>query len=146
MTFQSDRLPAISGLATSFATLLGDQCHAGLWRSNLPFELLWRSTKEYLEEEEGTGLLGLDGPSWSWCSVPGPVYYPWRDPSLSSPVASLNVIDIRSDLKDIGGQYGGVYSGSLTVKGRFQEAVLFSTGAQRYPWCTNMLKQIRDCT
>lgn len=119
LKFQSDRLPAISGLATSFATLLGDQYHAGLWRSTLPFDLLWRSTKGFLEEEEGTGLLGLDGPSWSWCSVSGPAYYSWSDARLGSPVASLNIIDIRTDLKNIGGQYGGVHSGSLTVKGRF---------------------------
>ena len=144
MTPQSDRLPAISGLATCFATLLDDQYHAGLWRCSLPLDLMWRSSFQYVEEEEGTDILGLDGPSWSWCSVPGPVQYPWSQTGLCSPVASLNVIDIRSDLKFSGCQNGEVCSGSLAVEGRFQEAILFSTGSQRYPWYANMLKQTSD--
>lgn len=41
LTFDSDLLPAISGLAHQFGEALGDVYLAGLWQGNLLRELLW---------------------------------------------------------------------------------------------------------
>lgn len=41
LTHVQDKLPAISGLAKCFAELAHDAYLAGLWRSDLPFGLLW---------------------------------------------------------------------------------------------------------
>lgn len=40
LTFATDRLPAISGIAIRFSMVLGEYC-AGLWKSYLWRELLW---------------------------------------------------------------------------------------------------------
>lgn len=41
LTVPSDKLPALSGLASEFARHVGDEYVAGLWRNNLPQDLLW---------------------------------------------------------------------------------------------------------
>ncbi|RMZ73649.1 heterokaryon incompatibility [Pyrenophora seminiperda CCB06] len=73
LTFESDILPAISGLAHHFGKSLGDVYLAGLWKGNLLEGLLW--------EERGDGdCLGTRprnyrAPSWSWASLKGPILY-----------------------------------------------------------------------
>ncbi|KAF2028279.1 HET-domain-containing protein [Setomelanomma holmii] len=42
LTFEQDKLPAISELARKFGEVLEDVYLAGLWRSNLPQGLMWR--------------------------------------------------------------------------------------------------------
>jgi len=70
LTYESDRLPAIGGLARRMKPLLDCRYLAGLWESELLSQLLWRwfgRTKipkdEYL------------APSWSWAAIPGEVHY-----------------------------------------------------------------------
>ncbi|KAH8897219.1 HET-domain-containing protein [Thozetella sp. PMI_491] len=49
LTFKTDKMAAISGIAQEFQGLLKDQYVAGLWKSSLPESLLWR------HENEGQG-------------------------------------------------------------------------------------------
>lgn len=37
-----DKLPALSGVARLLANATGDEYVAGLWKSTMPFDLLWR--------------------------------------------------------------------------------------------------------
>ena len=46
LTFESDKLPAIAGLTTLFARFLEDEFLAGIWSSDLPLSLMWRSVGE----------------------------------------------------------------------------------------------------
>lgn len=73
--YASDRLIAISGLASKFAEVLGRDSQdyaAGLWRENLVFSLCWvvdtfpltRSPQSHRHKE-------YVAPSWSWASVSG---------------------------------------------------------------------------
>ena len=66
LTIQSDRWPAISGMARMFSRASESQMIAGLWRSQLNKDLLW----------EGFGSIGTtfrlhsaSQPSWSWLSI-----------------------------------------------------------------------------
>jgi hypothetical protein len=43
LTSRTDKLPALSGLATEFGRLYGDIYLAGIWKSSLPWSLLWSS-------------------------------------------------------------------------------------------------------
>ena len=66
LTVPGDRLPAISGLAAYFSKVLNDEYKAGLWKSKLPFELLWTlDNPDHLEKEPSQ----YQGPSWSWAAV-----------------------------------------------------------------------------
>jgi hypothetical protein len=76
LTFPSDKLPAISGLASKFhgiaeACNRGSRYLAGLWEKDLMMELSWRlDTKQ---ESFHPIPREYRAPSWSWASVDGPI-------------------------------------------------------------------------
>ncbi|OWY46862.1 HET-like protein [Alternaria alternata] len=72
LTEPSDRLPAISGVATQFGELLNSGYLAGLWQTALPDDLLWR-TDHMLESEQHR--LQTKTPSWSWASTEWKIKY-----------------------------------------------------------------------
>ena len=65
LTYPDDRLPALSGIAETFhANLVGDKYYAGLWKSSIPWNLLWHMVNPAPE------LTGDDlAPSWSWAAI-----------------------------------------------------------------------------
>jgi hypothetical protein len=70
LTFESDRLPAISGLALRMQSLIDSKYSAGLWETHFVTQLVWVS------REPGTVPLGYIAPSWSWASVNQAVSFP----------------------------------------------------------------------
>ncbi|KAI8648417.1 HET domain-containing protein [Fusarium sp. Ph1] len=64
LTNASDKLPAMSGLASVFAKRLDDEYVAGLWRSHLIEGLLWQGLRCRRVPE-------YRSPSWSWASMDG---------------------------------------------------------------------------
>lgn len=70
LTRQTDRLPAVAGLASHVASLSGMQYKAGLWEEDILRGMMWqRSSSGYAERISG------GAPTWSWASITGPVYY-----------------------------------------------------------------------
>jgi len=67
LTFESDKLVAISGLQNKYATRIKAPYLAGLWGFHLPRQLLW--TISIPTERPKT----YRAPSWSWASVNGQV-------------------------------------------------------------------------
>jgi hypothetical protein len=75
ITYISDRLPAISAIASALIEQAAEpqtDYVAGLWRRNLEVQLLWVALKPGppREHKEATG------PSWSWASVRAPISIP----------------------------------------------------------------------
>jgi hypothetical protein len=75
LSYESDRLPAISGLAKLLKIGPDDEYVCGLWRNTLARELLWEA--ESHATQNGTALSRrqeqFQAPSWSWASVTGPI-------------------------------------------------------------------------
>jgi hypothetical protein len=67
ITFLSDRLPALSGVASGFQKSTSDMYLAGLWKNDLHKGLLWISCKISSPTAE------YCAPSWSWASFTGAV-------------------------------------------------------------------------
>lgn len=71
LTFESDMLPALSGIAMHFSKRHGQDYHAGIFSGSILEGLLWRS--------EYPGCLSRPtkyiAPSWSWTSLLGPIRY-----------------------------------------------------------------------
>lgn len=66
LTFSEDRLPAISGVAKQFKSVLKDDYLAGCWRKSLPDDICW-----YLVEFPTDRSRPVTGsPTWSWASAP----------------------------------------------------------------------------
>ncbi|KAL0941935.1 het domain containing protein [Colletotrichum truncatum] len=78
MTYQRDRLPAISGIAREFSSILKEKYLFGLWKSGLATGLVWslQSPRLGLHPDSGTSPMGA--PSWSWGSAGGSVQWSGR--------------------------------------------------------------------
>ncbi|KAK7185327.1 hypothetical protein PSPO01_08443 [Paraphaeosphaeria sporulosa] len=75
LTFASDRVAAIAGVAKQFRRGLSNKAYlAGLWEESLLTGLTWQ--RACARQERARPAEPSEGPSWSWLSVTGPVTYP----------------------------------------------------------------------
>lgn len=136
LTNQTDRLPALSGLAIRSSPVLGEYL-AGLWKHSIISDLLWRINKLEHDIVRPTEYIA---PSWSWASVTGPVSF-WPEPDTRLIEGSLGEslwYKARSELvkrandswlvatieASLLNPYGKVSSGTLHVHGYLQPAIL----------------------
>jgi hypothetical protein len=70
LTYSSDKLPAIAGVAKRFQQITNDKYLAGMWRSHL-FDMM-----RWVVRDPRLRLYEYRAPSWSWASVDGPIVYP----------------------------------------------------------------------
>lgn len=85
LTFPEDKLPAISGVATVFSKLSGDEYVAGLWRSQLLRELMWSTYPELRLIRPAAWR----APSWSWASVDNDITFSRLPPKDATPLARI---------------------------------------------------------
>ncbi|OWT42297.1 hypothetical protein VFPPC_18183 [Pochonia chlamydosporia 170] len=78
LTYERDRLPGISGIATIGSQVLRGGYFSGIWEANLPDGLLWSATKYPAVFTSENHV-----PSWSWASVLGGVNAGGHDPKGS---------------------------------------------------------------
>lgn len=72
LTYESDRLLALEGLANEFSKRWQDAHYFGTLRDGLPRQLLWSTTRP-------EGMRGLpDLPSWTWAAWPGRKQYLYK--------------------------------------------------------------------
>jgi hypothetical protein len=133
LTKQTDRLPALSGLAKRVLPLLGDYL-AGMWSDTLVSDLMWRVNK--LDCEFGRPV-NYTGPSWSWASINGPVSY-WQDLKNKVPFAVRDTrsktpllieksrsIAVSCNVQAAGkNPFGEIASGALDITAHLKEARL----------------------
>lgn len=111
MTFEQDKLVAISGLAILFAQQMGADYFAGIWKLTLLSDLLWEvNTDKHVRNRP----LTYRAPSWSWASVECPVKY------LPGWIKSERVTVVDVELQRVPGksQFGKVTGGYLRLQGK----------------------------
>ncbi len=116
LTFPSDKLPAISGIASNFAAKSHSQYLAGLWQDNLVHDLFWQS------RDAATRPLEYRAPSWSWASLDGRILWPsWRFCfNCTGCKLYCTVLDVGTSQTGLN-PYGAVKDGFLKVHGRLEE-------------------------
>jgi hypothetical protein len=70
LTIQTDKLPALSGLASFTKSNAAEDYVAGLWKSELPEAMLWN-----VDSDESERYEDYYAPSWSWASIHGDIYF-----------------------------------------------------------------------
>lgn len=139
LSFEQDRLPALSATARRLEGLLGAY-RAGLWERMLPDALFWKGDA-YVFEHPAAALLMAGAwkpgrrsgardapPSWSWAAVEGAVVNLFYHLSTSK----VKVVDVHTKplLLD---RYGSVAEGRITVVGPVArvgaEVIVTDTGA-----------------
>ena len=121
LTFDTDRLVAVSGLARRFAKnsfMMPDDCLAGLWRPHLSRLLLWcyNSSKDISHKSNVA-------PSWSWASTLAQITYTTLSGDQSQ-ADSFHILAASAETQE--DPFGQVSSGRLLVRG---ELVLSSSFA-----------------
>jgi hypothetical protein len=118
----SDKLPALAALARIFdierQADAKNYC-AGLWKEDLPMQLLWRRVN-FKDHAKAKDRLIQDiensNPSWSWASMRGIIeHYPY--PPIDRKRVTLEIIDCHIVLKHQVLPYGEVDKAKLILKG-----------------------------
>lgn len=106
LTYASDRLPAISGLASQLQRSLQADYWAGFWSDTFPQCLLWfvldRHNDNRGSRSKSKRILPLQAPTWSWASVTGRVILSRRDSSFESALENVEVTCIPSSSNKYG--------------------------------------------
>jgi hypothetical protein len=109
---ETDRLPAISGIAELFAPYLGGRegYRAGLWKESLVLDLGWYTPERFFTESRVTDPRV---PSWSWAAAKGQV----RFPEGAGLTANARLIECRTKLVSDEAPFGAVSEGQLHING-----------------------------
>jgi hypothetical protein len=123
LTYSTDRLPALAGLAAFFQLKLGvprADYIAGLWKQDFPSGLCWMPSFEARRAQShheawppslrtATGFKAIDAdtlvewlPSWSWISFPGAVRYGYMNRSDGETMLSLAGVTLDPRAKNGG--------------------------------------------
>ncbi|RFU27144.1 hypothetical protein B7463_g9194, partial [Scytalidium lignicola] len=135
LSVESDKLPALSGLARFLARETNDIYLAGIWKQHVFQDLLWRVSpydddttywinKDYIRMGESiksckrpstvTPLSSYRAPTWSWAALDGPVKF--ELPSKVPQHALLCDYSIKQTTIDI---FGTIKYGKLKIKAPF---------------------------
>jgi hypothetical protein len=109
LTYSTDKLIGLGGLASTFNEFLGPRYLAGIWLKNIAYQLCWSGKRE-----KGVSYVA---PSWSWAVTKGPVIDALLPIHMPSNVRQIDVLDAAVDLVSHNG-FGQVNSGYLKVAGR----------------------------
>lgn len=119
LTFMTDKLPALAGIASRIYDITADDYLAGHWRRELERSLLWRvETGIYSGHPSRPSV--YRAPSWSWASVNASTSFDIVDLQYDSPVA-IEVVDASVET-DGENPFGCVVGGKLTIKANVMRA------------------------
>jgi hypothetical protein len=133
LTWDADRLVALSGLTTKFRELGAARYLAGMWQPTLHKEMLWRVGYTDKPEYDIRSRL-YRVPSWSWASMRGCCFFPpsfeyHRGRRFMSRIISEQMTGTEDDeevlLSNVCTRDGGkdvVSGGYLTIAGKHVEA------------------------
>jgi hypothetical protein len=107
LTKESDRLPALSGIAKKARVRLTSKYLAGLWETDLACGLGWTvcTTTTPPGVPVSRRPLNYRAPTWSWASVEGQVE--WKDRLQATGIKILRSYCKTGDLDTTGGVHGG---------------------------------------
>ena len=114
LTYSKDKLPALSGLARCISkTRPGDQYLAGVWKSEIPGNLLWGV------EKDSTRPSTYRAPSWSWASVDGTLTT--TNGAYGSTNEYCKLLNASVTLSGLD-KFGEVSDGMITLNGPLKQA------------------------
>ncbi|KAF4439024.1 HET-domain-containing [Fusarium acutatum] len=121
LTFVTDKLPALSGVASRVHEITKSRYLAGLWEDNLGVGLLW--AREWRGYQDLPTLSSVYvAPSWSWASIHGAVKSRVQR-TISTFEPSFTIIEAESNVSGLN-PFGGVTAGHLVMRAQIAEAML----------------------
>jgi hypothetical protein len=124
LTYPSDKLPAISGLASRIHQVTGSEYFAGLWMGNFLKDLCWERVPPNENSKWKLPLL-YRAPTFSWASVDGGIYWD-EDTYYEDWTCHTTVLDKSYELLGTN-RFGHVGNCTLELRSPCFEASLSST-------------------
>lgn len=128
LSHESDRLPALSGIASRFQGSLLKTYVAGLWQEDLVRGLLWYVGFTWMSASKRP--LPLRAPTWSWASIIlnkelDSIFYPFLlgTDSVFHQEPSFQVLEARCNSSSVN-PFGEVSGGVLLLRSSFNSAIL----------------------
>ena len=118
ITVDSDVLAAVSGIASYFHHITGDNYLAGLWADDLPAGLLW--TVDSVTARAVDPSFGM--PSWSWAAVRSDTLTMWYL-GPSNEVSRWCVVGQTRTIVDNPNPFGSVVAGFIQIRGARKQAI-----------------------
>jgi hypothetical protein len=117
LTFASDRLPAMSGIAQHFAQVLQSEYICGHWKSEIPLGLLWFTAMSPYDKDAPKRPSQFIGPSWSWAGYPGFILpaIPSKTDIIVDP--DFTVMGCTAEPMHPAAPLGAVKAGNVKVRG-----------------------------
>ncbi|KAF4443400.1 HET-domain-containing protein [Fusarium austroafricanum] len=94
LTYESDRLPAISSVASHYNTLMPGRYLAGVWEQWLFSDMAWMSSWGVENAYPPAPKKSTEMPSWSWASITGQVHFALETCVDSDKMSSIRLIDV----------------------------------------------------
>ncbi|KAK9423955.1 putative Heterokaryon incompatibility protein-domain-containing protein [Seiridium unicorne] len=145
LTYGSDKLPALSGIASRQHEITHDDYLAGLWRQALTSQLGWG----IWEPQQRRDRPDLGIPSWSWASVEGQTWYwPWNNNNEMLKEHAF-VIDAWTKLAGTD-LFGAVIDGEISIRcsslvgGHFRQSPAPIRGNRRATTTETVLAETTD--
>jgi hypothetical protein len=114
LTYPSDKLPALSGLATRFQQKHKVNYLAGLWHNDqIISQLAWVQDSSHINPENGYNL-AYRAPTFSWASTNAKIM--WYFPSTRTD-AYIKILDVQCTLENEN-PFGEIRDGYMRVQGR----------------------------
>ncbi|KAF7537769.1 hypothetical protein G7054_g3437 [Neopestalotiopsis clavispora] len=120
LTYNTDRLVALSGIVKVIQNHTGDEYLAGLWKKDLVYQLLWHNRYPQCPNRTQS----YTAPTWSWASIGNAVshgFRPWL-PSSSRRLAKF--VGARVSAKLGQENRGAIKDGFLRLQGPLRQAWL----------------------
>ena len=113
LTDPSDKLPALSGIASKYQKATNDEYCAGLWMASLVKGLKWQ-----VGEPERDRPSVYRAPTWSWASIFGETFdTEYKPPTEHSVARSTAILDVHVTPENKLAPFGKVSEGTLTIRG-----------------------------
>lgn len=118
LTRETDKLVALTGLASRIQLYTGWNYIGGLWEQNILSQLFWFHYAGY-PRVPGKRSSKYRVPTWSWASIDGEIawYHPSPEYKWLATIVSTHV-----ELKDTSYPFSEVMGGELRVRGSLQTA------------------------
>ncbi|KAH7369637.1 heterokaryon incompatibility protein-domain-containing protein [Rhexocercosporidium sp. MPI-PUGE-AT-0058] len=120
MTFEKDKLTAISGVARQVQSILNESYFAGLWSSSFKEDLYWRANTKFRRPK----LQKWRAPSWSWAAINGRVICG----SAPAVERSADILDLVCNPSS-SDMLGELDSAWMEISGSFCKGMLHSVGS-----------------
>ena len=132
LSFESDKLVALSGIASQLQKVLGDQYLAGLWRNHFADQLLWTAEYALTRSRKSTRPHDYRAPSWSWAAIDGEIDRLGHIRYSDGRGIMVDVLAVRVDLASAD-PFGQITGAFLQVKGKLAKAAMY-VSAQHGNW------------